>query len=195
MTTIMSVNDVLMDLLADNNRRLRRAMDQMSDACLYWSPDAESNSIAVTVWHMGRLFDVFLTQHVKGAPAANECWFSQGWSQRTGYDPRGIGRDGWGSVNGYTPDEVAAIPRFTREQLLAYLADVKDAVNAYLSRTPTDELQTKAVGFDGQYTRYQCIQMALLDNVRHLGEVFTLKAMWERLTARQGGAPPSCARQ
>jgi hypothetical protein len=46
-----------------------------------------------------------------------------------------------------------------------------------------DELQTSAIGFDGRYTRYQCIQMALLDSVRHLGEIFTLKAMWERTKA------------
>ncbi|MFO7540147.1 MAG: hypothetical protein R6X32_19065 [Chloroflexota bacterium] len=47
--------------------------------------------------------------------------------------------------------------------------------------TPDIEtLLQPGMGFDGKYTRYQLIQMALLDNVRHLGEVFALKTMWER---------------
>ncbi len=176
----MNANDVLIDLLDDNGRRLHRVMDGMSDECLYYKPDPGGNSIAITVWHMGRLFDVFLTQQIKGQPAEDECWFSQGWAQRTGYDPRGIGRDGWGAVNGYTLDEVGAIPRLGVERLLAYFDDVHAAAKAYVQDTPMDELQAAAVGFEGRFSKYQCIQMALLDNARHLGEVYTLKAMWER---------------
>jgi hypothetical protein len=176
----MNANDVLIDLLEDNRRRLHRVMGEMSHECLYYKPDPGGNSIAVTLWHMGRLFDVFLTQQVYGRPAGDECWFSQGWARRTGYDPRGIGRDGWGSVNDYTPDEVAAIPRLGVEQLLAYFDDVHAAVKTHLQNTPIDELLTAAAGFEGRYSKYQCLQMALLDNARHLGEIYALKAMWER---------------
>ena len=178
----MNANDVIIDLLEDTRRRLRRVMGQISDECLYWTPDPEANSIAVTVWHMGRLFDVFLTQQARGQAAENECWMRLGWAERTGYDPRGIGRDGWGSVNGYTLEEVDAIPRFTKAQLLAYIDDVYDTVKAYVSDTPMEELQTPGAGFEERYSKYQCIQMALMDNARHLGEIYTLKAMWERQT-------------
>jgi hypothetical protein len=41
-------------------------------------------------------------------------------------------------------------------------------------------------GFEGNYTKNQIIQMALMDNVRHLGEVYALKAMWERQTGHAG---------
>ncbi len=179
----MNANDVLIDLLEDNRRRLHRVIGEMEDEHLHWTPDPGGNSIAVTLWHVGRLFDVFLTRQVHGEPVENECWFSHGWARETGYDPRGIGRDGWGSVNGYTPEEVAAIPRFTRDQLLAYYDDVHDAVKTYLEHTPVGELQTAASGFDGRYTKYQIVQMALLDSVRHLGEIFTLKALRERTAA------------
>jgi hypothetical protein len=43
-----------------------------------------------------------------------------------------------------------------------------------------EKLQTPGSGFDGGYTKYQCIQMALLDNVRHLGEIFAIEARWNR---------------
>jgi hypothetical protein len=183
----MNANDVLIDLLEDNRRRLHRVIGEMSDERLHWTPDPGANSIAVTVWHMGRLFDVFLTRQTNGDPVENECWFSHGWARKTGYDPRGIGRDGWGSVNGYTLEEVAAIPRFTGEQLLAYFDDVHDTVKAYLENTPMAELQTAGAGFDGRYTKYQCVQMALLDNARHLGEIFTLNAMGERCLVNERG--------
>jgi hypothetical protein len=176
----MNANDVLIDLLEDTRRRLHRVVNQLDPASLYWSPDGEANSIAVTIWHMGRLFDVFLTQNALGKPAKEECWFRSGWAERTNYDPRGIGRDGWGSVIGYTLEEVAAIPRLSAEQHLGYFDDVHRAVRAYVESTPIEELLTTAPGFDGRFSKYQCIQMALMDNARHLGEIYTLKAMWER---------------
>ncbi len=136
----MNANDVVVDLLNDNVRRLHRVIDGMDEDCLYRTPDPEANSIAVTVWHMARVFDVFLNQHVQGKEATNEVWFSGGWAERTGYDPRGIGRDGWGSVNGYTREEVAAIPHLSREELLDYIDEVKAEVSAFLARTSIEEL-------------------------------------------------------
>jgi hypothetical protein len=177
---VMNANEVLIDLLEDNRRRLHRLFAAMSHDCVVWEPEADANSIAVTVWHMGRIFDVFLTQQAKGEPAEEECWLRDGWAEQTGYDPRGIGQNGWGMLTGYKPDEVAAIPRLTREQLLAYLDGVYDTVKGYLTNTPMEKLQEPAAGFDGKYSKYQCIQMALLDNVRHLGEIFAIKARWDR---------------
>jgi hypothetical protein len=176
----MNANDVLIDLLEDNRRRFHRTFGALSDACLYWTPAPEANTIAVTVWHMARIFDVFLTRQVNGDPPEAECWFKQGWAGRTGYDPRGIGQNGWGMLTGYTQEEVAALPPLTRAHLLGYLDGVYDVVRAYLAATPTEVLLTPAAGFDGRYSKYQCIQMALMDNVRHLGEIYAIKARWER---------------
>jgi hypothetical protein len=176
----MNANDVLIDILNDNIRRLHRVLDAMSEDCLHWTPDPEANSISTTVWHMARLFDVFLTQQAQGRKATDEVWFCNGWVERTGYDPRGIGRDGWGSGNDYTLEETAAIPHFTQEELLSYIDEVAGAVKVFLSTTPIERLLESGVGFDGKYSKYQIIQMALLDNIRHLGEVFALKSMWER---------------
>lgn len=176
----MSANDVVIDYLDDSRRRLLRAMKDVSDDCLYWSPDGEANSIALVLWHMGRLLDVFVTQLVLGQLAESEQWLTQGWAEQTGYDSRGIGRDGWGSINDYTPEEVAAIPRFTREQLLDYHGQVVELVREVVTGQTIEALLDDAVGFNGRYSKYQVIGMALLDNVRHLGEIYTLKAMWER---------------
>jgi hypothetical protein len=131
----MNANDVLIDLLEDNGRRLHRVFNRMNDECVYWQPDMETNSIAITIWHMARIFDVFLTQQVKGDFSEDACWFRHGWAGQTGYDPRGIGQNGWGIITGYTLEEVDAIPQLTRGQLLGYLDEVYGLVKEYLSKT------------------------------------------------------------
>jgi hypothetical protein len=181
----MNANDVLIDLVEDNRRRLHRVFDALSDDCMTWRPEADANSIIVTVWHMARIFDVFLTLQAKGNSPEEECWFRHAWAEQTGYDPRGVGQNGWGMLTGYTQEEVAAMPQLTREQVLGYLNDVYDTVKEYLTNTPMEELQMSGVGFEGRYSRYQCIQMALLDNVRHLGEIFAVQARWERQRKQQ----------
>jgi hypothetical protein len=176
----MNANDVLIDLLEDNRRRLQRVFGVMSNDCVFWKPEADANNIEITVWHMARIFDVFLTQQVKGELSEYECWFKYGWAGQTGYDPRGVGQNGWGMLTGYTQEEVTAIPHLTREQILGYLDKVYDVVKEYLASTPLEKMQTPGAGFGGKYTKYQCIQMALLDNVRHLGEIYAIKAGWDR---------------
>ena len=182
---IETVSDVLIDLLDDNRRRLGRLMARIDQdrRCLHWSPDSNANSIATTIWHMGRLFDVFLHQQALGQEPAMECWFRHGWLERTGYDPRGIGRDGWGTLNDYSAQEVAAVPQLDSSELLSYLDEVYAAVRRYLEGVDQAELFSLAPGFDRRYTRYQCIQMALMDNVRHLGEIYALHNRCQRETA------------
>jgi hypothetical protein len=64
--------------------------------------------------------------------------------------------------------------------MLAYLDEVYAAVREYLSSTTEETLLTPGAGFEGRYSKYQCIQMPLMDNVRHLGEIYALKSAWER---------------
>ena len=176
----MNANEVLIDLLEDNRRRLYRVFDAANDECIYWKSDPESNNIAITVWHMARIFDVFLIQQAKGESDEEESWFRKGWAEQTGYDPRGIGQNGWGMLTGYTLEEAGSIPELTRKQMLGYLGEVYDTVREYLTNTPIESLLTRSAGFAGRYSQYQCIQMALLDNVRHLGEIYAIKARWDR---------------
>lgn len=174
---------VMIDYLDDNLRRLKRDLANVNQDGLHWQPDAQANSIATTIWHMGRILDVFFTQHALGLPSDQERWIAGGWAEKTGYDPRGIGRDGWGSVNEYTLEEVAAMPKFSLELLVDFIEDVYDEVRRYLLATPMIVLAEAAPGFDGKFTRYQVISMALMDNIRHLGEIRLTKSLWERAQA------------
>jgi len=172
--------EVMIDYLDDNLRRVKRYLKDIDEDCLHWQVDPATNSIAVILWHMGRFMDVFHTQHAFGLPSEQECWLRSGWAEGTGYDPRGLGRDGWGSLNGYTPAEVAAMPEYSWSLLSAYLEEVTQSVKETLNTTPMAVLAQPGAGFEGQYTRYQLISMALMDNVRHLGEILLIKSLFER---------------
>lgn len=176
----MNANDVIIDFLEDNRRRLHRLFDAFSDDCVYWKPDEYSNNIAITVWHMARILDVFLIQEAEGEPSDQQCWFKNGWSKQVDYDPRGIGQFGWGILTGYTQEEVADIPQLSREEMLGYLNEVYDTVKEYIERSDIEYLLTPAAGFEGKYSKYQCVQMALLDNIRHLGEIVSIYSRWKR---------------
>ncbi|MCJ7695210.1 MAG: DinB family protein [Anaerolineaceae bacterium] len=179
----MNANDVLIDILEDNRRRLHRSLNTMSDACMIWQPDPEANNIAITIWHMARILDVFLTQQAKGQLSEQEHWFCSNWAAQIGYDPHGTGLQGWGMLTGYSHEETTAIPKMDKEQSLKYLDEVYNAVEDYLIITPIEDLEQPAPGFEGRFSKYQCIQMALLDNIRHLGEIFALEASWKRKQA------------
>jgi hypothetical protein len=173
-------SQVMIDTLDDNLRRLKRYLRGISEDCLHWQVDEEANPIALILWHMGRLLDVFFTQLALGKSSAETRWFCSGWAYETGYDPRGLGREGWGTLNDYTREEVAGVPSFSRAQLLGYLEDVYASLREYLKTTPVKALAEAGEGFEGKYTRYQIISMALMDNVRHLGEILLIKSLWER---------------
>jgi hypothetical protein len=85
-----------------------------------------------------------------------------------------------GMLIGYTLAEAAEVPQLSNKQLLGYLDEVYDTVSAYLENTSIAILLTPAAGFEGRYSKYQCVQMALLDNVRHLGEIYAIQAKWDR---------------
>jgi hypothetical protein len=54
------MNDVelIADLVAYLAQSVRDEIERLSQAELMWQPDAEGNSIAITVWHFSRWLDL-----------------------------------------------------------------------------------------------------------------------------------------
>lgn len=170
----------LLDLLDENLAYVNWILDETPEECLHWLTDPGANSMSVTLWHCARALDVFKTLHVENLPDGEELWIKNGWVEKTGYDPRGIGTHGWGQLTGYTQAEVAAIPRFDEETLRQYTQEVLAEIKSYLVETPEEELMGLAPGYDGKQTRYFWIRHPLFDMARHLGEVLAIWEMWKR---------------
>lgn len=171
---------LLLDLLDDNTKRVHQLLDEITDECLHWQPDPDANSIAVTLWHVSRVFDVFMTQQIKDENNEREIWIQSGWSRKAGYDPRGLGVNGWGMLTGYSLDEMRQIPRFGKDILRGYYDEMVDVIHTYVKNTSEEELAQPASGFEGKHTKFYWVRHPLFDLTRHVGEMLALKAMWER---------------
>ena len=117
----------LAEWVTDLRAAIERQFARTPEAALHWRPAQETNSIADTVWHIARWLDL-VAMWLQHAAAERKHWIADGWAERTGYDPRGLGTDGLGAISGYTFDEVEAIPQLRADQLLLYLGAVCDGV-------------------------------------------------------------------
>jgi hypothetical protein len=178
----MKPQDVLLHLLNENDYYIRDILDTVPIEGLSWQPDEVANSLGVQIWHVARAHDVFFTQHVKGLEAAHEIWFADSWAERSGYDPRGLGTNGWGMLTGYTEEEAASIPAMDADVLRGYYNAVSGTIRAYLSETTVEELEAAAPGYEGKQTNWFWVRHPLFDMTRHVGEMLMLKGLWERQT-------------
>lgn len=188
----MTDKEILLDLLDNFADALPWTIQSLLPATLCWQPDIEANNIGVTVWHIGRSFDVLKVRILQNRPYTEEVWHTHGWATKTGYDPRGIGFAGWGTLARFTRANVALIPLLTVEDLLPYFQQAKDALHSYVVAMAVDTLYQPPAGWPAlsvtpyqPATAYVCIRNILLDTREHLGEIKALKAMWERKVAPQ----------
>ena len=185
----MTEKEILQDLFSCFAGMLEWTLEGMTQDVLCWHPDQEANSIAVTVWHFSRAFDVFKVRLFENQPATEELWHKSGWALKTKYDPSGIGWGGFGNLAGYSWQEVEAVPELTLAELLTYFKQVHGALNEYLSEIPAAALYEPAVGWaEGSRTVYAWLRALLIDSLGHLGEIRALKAMWERRFSQQDQA-------
>ncbi|GLV60969.1 hypothetical protein KDH_77870 [Dictyobacter sp. S3.2.2.5] len=170
------------DLITLLSKWAYREVKNLTEQELAWQPDAEGNSIGVTVWHVGRWLDV-TARLLQGQPAKQELWLTRGWAERTGYNPQGIGEQGLGAVTGYTLQEVAAIPPLSAQDLLLYLRQTSDALSTFLRSLPSSELLQEPLYPGAPRTKQQLLQTVFLGTCGHMGEIEALKAMMRRVTA------------
>lgn len=158
----------------DVGARVREQIRDLDEEALEWRPDDRGNNVRETVWHMARWIDL-LTRVIDGTQPSTERWFTDGWAQRTGYDPRGIGDDGLGTMTGYTFEEVLKIPRLGTTELIRYLDSVVSPLAQRLRALPDDETAAKSV------RRVTSIVQGCFS---HVGEIDALLAIRERAMQR-----------
>lgn len=158
----------------DVGTRVRERLKGLDEDALEWRADDRGNNVRETVWHMARWVDV-LTRILGGTQPSTERWFTDGWAQRTSYDPRGIGDDGLGALTGYTFEEVLRIPRLDATELVRYLDSVIGPLAQRLRALPDDEAAARAV------RRATGILQGCLG---HIGEIDALLAIRERAAQR-----------
>lgn len=176
------------EFLRDLVTRLRRStlsrLKRTPADALYWQPDAEANSIGVTIWHYTRWFDLFGMVTLVDGDVADQHWFRDGWSERTGYDPRGIGYGGYGLITGYTVAEMQAVPQLSAADLGTYHATAMDSMLAALARDDLASLSRPMRIAADEDSRFEQVLGLILGANRHLGEIDALLSLFSRRPAR-----------
>ena len=136
----------------------------------------------MTVWHVARWLDVPGTRIFASRPAHADIWHRSGWREATGYEPHGIGYLGLGTLTGYTPEEIRAVPPLDAASLRAYLTEATDLLIGQIDRIAErgDTLTRQPAG---HLSPYQQISMTLQGSFGHIGEIDALVALRARLTA------------
>lgn len=157
--------EMLADWVTDLRALIERQLARTPDAALHWRPARETNSIGDTVWHIARWLDL-VSMWLQNAAPERQHWMADGWAERTGYDPRGVGTDGLGAISGYTFAEVEAIPKLRADQLREYLGAVCDDVIPRLRGADDTAAQ-----------RYKGVVQGTF---AHLGEIAAIRTLHER---------------
>ena len=173
----LDVAAVLVEWCRDLEQEMAARLQLMTPEDLTWQPHPHSNSAGVTVWHVARWLDVLATRAFTGQSAQDDLWHTEGWRDLTDYEPDGIGYLGLGTLTGYTPQEMRAVPALPA-----------DALGRYLSQS-TARLIEQIGLLDGKLRQvpghrlspYQTIAGTLQGSFGHIGEIDTLVALRARL--------------
>ena len=173
--------ELLGELIGDLARDLRPEIQQLAADELLWQPAPEANAIGVTVWHIARGLDFLAVRILRGDAAEDELWHRNGWRERTGYDPHGIGYGGWGVLTGYTQEEVRAIPRLGAADLVNYLDQACGAVVVELGNFDSRSIrQTATTVLDGRLTYFQWAKSFYKGFQAHVGEIVAIEGLMKQ---------------
>jgi hypothetical protein len=203
----MDATELIACWIDELQRQVRMRVGELTADELAWRADPGGNSVGVTVWHFSRWLDFMLVCAFEGRPQGEQQWFARGWATRTGYDPRGIGEQGYGTLTGYTLEEVDRVPQLTAEELLSYLGQTAGALRAYVLALEPAELRQAAgssvtpepdgavrprpTRTDEERARLDWLTGILTGCFRHSGEIEALNAIRRRTAVGTKSSPAS----
>ncbi|HSG43568.1 MAG TPA: DinB family protein [Anaerolineales bacterium] len=176
----MNAKNLILDLLQTYKEGIDNSLKDLAPEAWTYQPDPKANHIAVTIWHLARLMDMFVVMRLQNNPIDDEKWFTDGWMEKTGYDPRGKGARGLGVLIGYTPEEMLQVPVLPMEEMKKYFDDTHAALVDNYNNLSPEGLDEQAPGGDPRRTYYEWVKLILNDGLRHTGEILAIKAMCER---------------
>ena len=177
--TPVSTAEVLVEWLRDLEQETVARLDLTSEQELEFRPHPHANNADVTVWHLGRWFDVLASRRVHGALERPERWYRDGWADRTAYDPQGIGFLGLGTLTGYSVEEMLAVPAFGAEALRSYFQGTIDDIVDVIGSMATQELHQP--GPAGLPSVYQAVGSTIQGSFGHVGEIDCLVSLFHRV--------------
>ena len=147
---------------------LRKALDGLTSEERRFQPDPKSHHIDFTVWHMARVEDNWVQSFARRA--AN-IWHRDGWHEKLG-----LPKDGSGF--GYDAAQIASLPSFDIDGLMAYYNAVAQETRQYLDALTPEDLDTcpepeRRPG----YSIGKMFSHVIVEESQHLGQIAYLRGM------------------
>jgi hypothetical protein len=170
----ITVTRVIVGLLENVPRQIRRATDEATDEQLYYRPSADANHIAWLVWHLSRWED-YMTASISDD---QQVWVAEGWAQRFAL-PADLpnGATGWGD----SPEQVAAF-RVDRAVLLGYMEAANRAAVERVARLTPEQLERPVLWGTPETpvdTRpaWRALMSVCGDSLQHTGQINYIRGL------------------
>ena len=156
---------------------VRRRIDDLDEDQLVWRPTPRATHIGFIMWHCLRACDWQLGR-VRGVTSDDEVWQTDGFRERTGYDPRGLGTRALGIGTGFTLAMVDAVP-VTKELLASYADAISRAYVTQLSTMEDADLDTPLPSPAGgaPLQAVNALEVAMRQFYQHMGECDFLRGL------------------
>ncbi len=181
----MDFRDVVKQSLEDYGQQLEFALDGLTPEEARWQPNPGSNHILWTLWHIGRMEDMW-GSYLSGA---SEVWESNGWAERFGMpiDAFGVGD---------TPEEVASFPDVALADAISYWKHARTSlVDAIDGLSEADLPTTHAENWRwGDRAAHPTVLWALaripVECAQHVGQIAYIRGIqqgteWKSQVSRQ----------
>jgi len=126
----MDIKDFIVASLTESREYIARAVKDLSQDELAWTPKPHSNSIAFLLWHVARVEDVWIQRFIQGG---KEIYETGGWYQKFGTPAQDSGF-------GYDLAKLKAWPVPGLDLLTAYADAVREKTLAYIKSLDAGKL-------------------------------------------------------
>ncbi len=146
---------------------------------LHARPGDGLNPVGWNYWHALRVWDLDINWLINGQDPAEDAWHRGGFSEKSGYNPDGIGMRGLGIGLGYSDAEVDALGVISYESMKEYHEQLLAETLTYLDNASDDELRRtfEALGGRGETSPAARLQHLVNHTWGHIGELSYAKGM------------------
>ncbi|MFC1977479.1 DinB family protein [Chloroflexota bacterium] len=129
----MEAKELILRSLEQSQGYVTKALDGLTQEEAAWSPTAECNSIAFTLWHVVRVEDSFVNRFVQHG---KELYKAEGWQEKLGTPVKAFQ---------YSVEELQAWEAPKLEDLRNYADAVREKTLAFLQSATPEKLAEEIV--------------------------------------------------
>ena len=147
---------------------LKEALEGLTSEERRFQPNAESHHIDFVVWHMARVEDDW----VQGfGLCMDTIWRRQGWFEKLGLPEKDNGYR-------YTSAQVASLPTFDLDEIMAYFDSVRRETIRYIDLLSRDDLwRCPHPARRPGYTIGKMFSRVMIEEAQHVGQVSYLRGI------------------